>query len=348
MKKIILTGGGSAGHVYPAIAVCEKLKDYDVHFIGGNGIEKQIIENEKGITYHQISTVKLIRKLTLKNFLIPFKLIVSINQAKKIIKEINPVVIFSKGGFVSVPVVIAGAKLGIPIVSHECDLSLGLANKIILKYANVMCTTFEKTAKQNKKCIFTGQPIRENVLKGNYKNLGFLNILDKNKPCLLVVGGSLGAKFINEKIWKNIDTLCKRFNVIHITGKNFNKNILKKNYIQLEYCSNFGDILSLCDIAVSRAGSGAINEFKELEIPMLLIPLSKKCSRGDQIENAKYFASCGYADVLFEEDYDDKMLLIKLDNLIKNSEKFKKNMKKNKKNDAKTQIYKILKENELK
>ena len=162
MKKIVLTGGGTAGHVYPALAVIEKLKDYEIHFIGSNGMEKDILKKFPNITYHEISAVKLERKLTFKNFLIPFKLISSIKQSKKFLKEINPNIVFSKGGFVAVPVAISAHKLKLPIISHESDLSMGLANKIILRYCNVMCTSFEKTASKNKK--YRDFPITE-ILK---------------------------------------------------------------------------------------------------------------------------------------------------------------------------------------
>lgn len=327
MKKIVLTGGGTAGHIYPALAVSESLgEDYQIHFIGGNGMEKEIVPKEKGITFHEISTVKLQRKLTPKNLLIPFKLIKAVRDAKKVLKEIQPNVIFSKGGFVSVPTVIAGKKLGIPIVSHESDLSFGLANKIILKRCNVMCTTFKQTAKR-KKCVFTGQPIRAKVFKGNRCKILEQGDFDMRLPNLLVIGGSLGAKFINEKIWENVDILTTKFNIVHIAGKQAKENHTHKNYLQVSYADNIGDYYAFADYAISRAGSGVINELLTLRIPALLIPLSKACSRGDQIENAKLFANMGVAEILQEEEYSQEKFLAKLDNLIKNTENIKKNMK---------------------
>ena len=349
MKNIVLTGGGTAGHVYPALAVRECLGDeYNVHFIGGKGMEKDIVEKEKDIKYHQIDAVKLQRKLTLSNLLIPFKLLKAINQAKKILKEIKPCAIFSKGGFVAVPVVIAGKSLKIPIVSHESDLSLGLANKIILKFCTYMATAFELTSKQNEKCVFTGQPIRQKVLNGNKKHLEFYCKLDKSKPNLLVIGGSTGAKFINEKIWANLDKLTKFYNIIHITGKQNKQEHVHKNYFEIKYADNIGDYLDLADIILSRAGSGAINEFLALKKPMLLIPLSKKCSRGDQIENAKLFAKLGYCDMLLEEDYDDNLFKIKLNNLYKNKEYYIKNMKNCKIENASKNIVELIKKVEIK
>lgn len=348
MKKIVFTGGGTAGHVYPTLAVKERLgKDYEVHYVGGSGMEKGIISQEKDIIYHQISTVKLQRKLTIENLLIPFKLLKSISQAKKILKDINPSVIFSKGGFVAVPVVIAGHKLGIPVISHESDLTLGLANKIILRYCNKMCVSFEDTVKANEKCVYTGQPIRKKVLSGNKRNIIF-DSLDNNKPNLLVLGGSLGAKFINEKVWNNLDKLTENFNVLHVTGKQASEIKTHKGYKQVDYAENIGDYLAFADIVLSRAGSGAINEFLALSKPMLLIPLSKKCSRGDQIDNAKLFTKLGYADMIEEEDCDDSMFLIKIINLSKNDKKYIENMKKIANTDACDKIISLLKEYELK
>ena len=344
MNKIVLTGGGTAGHVYPAIAVKEELgKEFEFHYIGGKGMEKDIISKFDDIKYHQISTVKLERKFTFQNFLIPFKLLKSINQSKKILKEIKPNIIFSKGGFVAVPVVIAAHKLGIPIISHESDLSLGLANKIILHYCNKMCVAFEKTEQYNSKCIFTGQPIRNNVLKGSKKKIKFENI-DKTKPNLLIIGGSTGAKFINEKVWINIDTLTKNFNVLHITGKQAKEIKHHKNYLQVPYAENIGDYLDFANIILSRAGSGAINEFLTLRKPMLLIPLSKKCSRGDQIENAKLFTKLGFSDMIEEEDFDDKMFIIKIKNLYQNKDKYIKNMQNAKLPNANKKIKELIME----
>lgn len=348
MKKIVFTGGGTAGHVYPCLAIIENLNpdEYEIHYIGGNGMEKDIIANEKNIIYHQIDTVKLQRKLTLQNLLIPFKLFKSISESKKLLSEINPNVIFSKGGFVSVPVAIAGAKLGINVVSHESDLSMGLANKIILKYCTKMCVTFPDTCNGKNKIIFTGQPIRKNILNGNKRNLDFYKELNKNKPTLLVVGGSSGAKFLNEKVVKNLDTLTKNFNVLHLTGKNFSQKIRHKDYWQFEYANNMGDLLDCANIVLSRAGSGAINEFLALKKPMLLIPLSKKCSRGDQIENAKLFKQKEYCDMIEEEDFDDTIFITKLVNLAKNDKKYQKNMQQNVNFNANEKIVSILRENE--
>lgn len=337
-QKIILTGGGTAGHVYPALAVAESLSGFEIHYIGSNGMEKEILKNYSNIIYHEIPTVKLERKLTLKNLLIPFKLTKSVKETKKVIKNISPNIIFSKGGFVAVPVAIAGEKLNIPIISHESDLSFGLANKIILHYCNVMCTTFAETGKKNKKCCYTGQPIRKKIFNGKKLDFNF----DTTKPTILVLGGSLGAQFLNEIIFKNLDTLTEKYNIIHITGKNNFKNINHKNYKSFSYAEHIEDIYNSADFVISRAGSGVINELLALEKPMLLIPLSKKRSRGDQIQNAKLFERLGFCEIIEEENYNINLLIEKLEKIIKNKEKIIKNMKKTAKNNAVEEIIKLI------
>jgi UDP-N-acetylglucosamine--N-acetylmuramyl-(pentapeptide) pyrophosphoryl-undecaprenol N-acetylglucosamine transferase len=346
MKNIVFVGGGTAGHVYPNLAIIENMNKNKYHFfyIGGKGMEKDILAKEKNIKYFEIEPVKFQRILTLQNLLIPTKLFKAIRDSKKILKEIKADIIFSKGGFVSVPVVIAGAKLGIPVISHESDLSMGLANKIILHYCDKMCTSFKDTCPKHKKVVFTGQPIRQKVLSGNKRNLPFFKNLDKYCPVILVVGGSSGAKFLNDKIIKNIDKLCKDFNVIHITGKQEHKKINHKNYFQVDYAENIGDFLDAANIVVSRAGSGAINEFLALQKPMLLIPLSKRCSRGDQIENAKLFKKQGFCDMLEEEDCEDVILIEKIKKIIKNDKKYTSNMKKYSSFNATDKIIDIIEE----
>ncbi len=337
MKKVVLTGGGTAGHVYPALAVAEKLNNCEIHYLGSNGMEKEILKKFPNIIYHEIPAVKLERKFTLKNFLIPFKLFDSIKICKKTLKEIQPNVIFSKGGFVAVPVCISSKKLGIPVISHESDLSFGLANKIILHYCTIMCTTFEKTGKSNKKCIHTGQPIRAKIFNGKK-----INLFNNSNPTLLVLGGSLGAKFLNDAIFENLDKITKKFNVIHICGKKNYQKIIHENYVILPYADNIQDYYFSSDLVLARSGSGVINELLALEKPMLLIPLSKKCSRGDQIENAKLFTQLGYSDILEEEEFSFEKMMIKLENLQKNSEKIRKNMRKNAKNNAVSQIVNLI------
>ena len=345
MKKIVLTGGGTAGHIYPALALVPYLKEYDIHYIGSNGMEKEVLKKFNNITFHEIPAVKLIRKMTLKNLLIPFKLFSSIKKAKEILKQIKPNIIFSKGGFVSVPVVFAGKKLGIPIVSHESDLSMGLANKLILKKCDVMCTSFLETSKKSPKCIYTGQPIRREILNGNPAILK--NKFRSTKPILLVVGGSLGASFFNKKVKENFNLLTSLFNVIHITGKGNVLNLKDDSYLQIEYSNNMPDIFASADLVLSRAGSGVINELLALQKPMLLIPLSKRCSRGDQIENAELFTRLGYSQMILEEDATNEKILTELSLLLKNSGYYRKNMKRANVNNANEKIIEIIKNKEL-
>jgi len=290
-------------------------------------MEKEILKKYPEITYHEIPTVKFERKLTFKNLLIPFKLFRSIHYAKKELKKVNPDTIFSKGGYVSVPVVFAAKKLKAPIISHESDLSLGLANKLILKKCNVMCTTFAETEAKNKKCIHTGQPIREKIYHGKRQNF-----FQNNKPTILVLSGSLGAQFLNNIVFCNIDKLTSDYNIIHICGKKNYKDIKHPSYKIIDYAENIEDLYASSDMAIARAGSGVINELLSLSIPMLLIPLSKKCSRGDQIENAKNFVKNGYAQMLEEEQYSYNILKKKIDFIAKNIERYKQKMKKTSKN----------------
>lgn len=332
MKKIIFTGGGSAGHVTPNLSLIEKLKnDYEIHYIGSvSGIEKEIISKYSFITYHPITTVKWIRKLTLKNLLIPFKLFKGINESKKIIKNLNPSIIFSKGGFVSVPVAFAGHKLKVPIIAHESDYSMGLANKLIYKKCNVMCFTFKDTFLNYKqKGVFTGTPLRQNIFTGNKNNILKNFKINLNLPTLLIFGGSLGAQAINKVVFETIDVVCKSFNVFHIVGKNnINKEINISNYHQIEFVNNIEDYFDIADIVVCRAGSNSIFELCALNKPMLLIPLPKTSSRGDQILNAKYLTNKNLSMTLYQEDLTKKSFVNSINTLYSNRNKYKLNLQK--------------------
>ncbi len=315
MKTIVLTGGGTAGHVVPNMALIPELSKYfeKICYIGSNGIEKQIVKNQH-IPFYEISAVKLIRNFSPKNLLLPFKLIKSIKEAKKVLIEINPDAVFSKGGFVALPVVIAAKKLKIPVISHESDLTFGLANKIILHYADLVCTSFQKTAFNKKKCVFTGSPIRKEITEGKAeiarKICGFKN----KKLTLLFFGGSLGAQAINHVVFLSLDKLLKNYNVIHIVGKGNSVEIKKKDYYQMEYTNQIEHFYALSDIIISRAGANSIFELLAIKKPMILIPLPKKQSRGDQIENATYFASKGYSKVIHQENFNTDNLLATLKN----------------------------------
>lgn len=323
-KTIVLTGGGTAGHVSPNINLAPELKKHfdKIVYIGTeNGIEKKMITSQTNFDYKTISATKFIRKNLLKNLLLPIKLSKSISEAKKILKEVKPCVVFSKGGYVSLPVVIAAHKLKIPVICHESDITMGLANKIASKYASKICTNFEITSKNNKKFICTGSPLPKiNLTKNQAKEK--LNIKTE-KPILLVTGGSLGAKTLNKIIFENINNLTKNYFIIHLVGKgNFNKTIKNNSYMQIEFSNDMWTIFKATDFAISRAGANTIMELLSNEIPTIFIPLPKGISRGDQIENAKYLEKLKVAKIIYQEDLNYK----KLQNTLKNLEIQSKNI----------------------
>lgn len=314
MKTIILTGGGTAGHVVPNIALLPELeKKFDkIMYIGTNGIEKTIAQS-KGLPFYEITASKLVRKNIFKNFTLPINFIKSVNKSKKLLKEIKPDIVFSKGGFVALPVVIAAKKLNIPVISHESDLSFGLANKIILKYADKVVTSFEKTALKNKKCVYLGSPIRQEIFNGSQAKALKETEFIKNKKTVMFFGGSLGAKAINNIVFKCLPQLVKTYNVIHITGKGNKINFKHKNYYQTEYTDKIENFFALADIVVCRGGANSLFELLAISKPMIIIPLSLKASRGDQIENAKYFKEKGWAKVIMGENLTPSALLSTLD-----------------------------------
>lgn len=329
MKKIVLTGGGTAGHVTPNLALIPKLKEmnWDIHYIGSKaGIEKVLIE-EANIPYYPISSGKLRRYFDIKNFQDPFKVLKGIADAYLILKKLKPDVIFSKGGFVSVPVVIAGKLNKIPVFIHESDYSPGLANKIAVRFATKMFVTFEeaKAYLPKEKVVVTGSPIREELLNGSRKRgLTYLNFTE-TKPVITIMGGSLGSVKLNTIIRENLDTLLKNYQIVHLCGKgNFDETLMNKcGYKQFEYISReLPDIAAATDLVVSRAGSNSIFEWLELKKPMLLIPLSKAASRGDQILNANSFEKQGFATVLEEEELTNASFLQSIDELNRNKQKY--------------------------
>lgn len=339
MKTIILTGGGTAGHVFGNIALLKKLETAfdEIVYIGGNGIEKQILKDFPNVKFFEIPTTKFVRNFTLKNLAIPFVLLKSFLMCKKIISQTKPNVVFSKGGYVSIPVVFAASSKKVPVICHESDLSLGLANRLTQNKAKVVCTSFYETAKNLKNGVWTGSPIRPQIFCGN-KQLALKNLnISTNLPILLVVGGSLGASFLNNLVFENLDFLCEHFFVVHLTGKNKTKNVVHKNYKQIDYEPNIQNLLSITNFAITRGGSNAIFEFLALKIPMLIVPLSKKISRGDQIENANFFKNQGYAEVMFEENKNEFCQNVK--KLLQNCEKIKKNMQNYTKTSAIDQIF---------
>lgn len=316
-KKIVLTGGGTAGHCYPNLALVPTLKErgYDITYIGSyEGIEKGIVE-EAGIRYYGIATGKLRRYFDLKNLTDPFRVIKGFGEALHILRVISPDVVFSKGGFVSVPVVKAAAMLRIPVIIHESDMTPGLANKLCYGSAKKICCSFKDTLDgiPADKGLFTGSPIRASLLTGDASRArAFVNMREDDRPYLMVIGGSQGAQHVNEAIRAALPQLAERYNVIHLCGKGKLDHTLNRlaGYMQYEYISEeLADLYALADIVVSRAGSNAIFELLALRKPNLLIPLGTGGSRGDQILNAGAFEEAGYSRVLLEEDMDTEALI---------------------------------------
>jgi UDP-N-acetylglucosamine--N-acetylmuramyl-(pentapeptide) pyrophosphoryl-undecaprenol N-acetylglucosamine transferase len=304
-KCIILTGGGTAGHVTLNINLEDELyKHFEkVVYIGShNGIEKELIKKNTKYNYQEIDSCKLTRKKLLPNLKIPFTLSRAIKQAKKIIKTENPSVIFSKGGYVGLPVVIAGKKLGVPVVCHESDISMGLANRLAKRYATTICTNFKLTADKNgQKCKHTGMPLKLSPLTKNQAKTKFK--INTNKPVLLVTGGSLGAQALNEFIFKNLDALTKEYFIVHIVGKNnFNKKAKNKDYLQLEFVDDMWTLFKATDFAISRAGANTIVELLSNQILTIFVPLPKTVSRGDQIDNAKFLENLGVSKTILQEN----------------------------------------------
>lgn len=316
MKRIILTGGGTAGHVTPNIALLPALKElgYDIHYIGSyNGIEKELIE-QLGIPYHGISSGKLRRYFSMQNFTDPFRVLKGFGEARKLIKVLDPDVIFSKGGFVSVPVVMAGKQCKVPTICHESDMTPGLANKLSIPSATKVCCTFPETLNHlpKEKAVLTGSPIRQELLTGDAEAARAFCGFTDNKPVIMVVGGSLGAVPVNKAVRAVLPELLKEFNIIHLCGKGKTDESLKgtEGYVQYEYIKDeLKDLFALADIIVSRAGANAICEFLALQKPNLLVPLSAAASRGDQILNARSFERQGFSIVIEEEELTDELLL---------------------------------------
>lgn len=341
MKRIILTGGGTAGHVTPNIALLPRLKelDYDVQYIGSfDGIEKKLIE-ELSIPYYGIASGKLRRYFDPKNFSDPFKVIKGYFQARKLMKRLKPDVIFSKGGFVAVPVVLAAKHRHIPVIIHESDMTPGLANKLSIPSADKICCNFPETLSHlpEGKAFLTGSPIRQELLSGNklaaLKFCGFT----ANKPVLLIIGGSLGSAAVNAAIRNILPQLLKTFQVIHLCGKDKIDESLKnmEGYVQYEYIKQeLADLFALADVVVSRAGANAICELLALRKPNLLIPLSAAASRGDQILNAASFKRQRFSEVLEEETLSPEVLLNTIQKLYESRRTYVAAMEKSQQNDA--------------
>jgi len=349
MKKIVLTGGGSAGHVTPNIALLPRLSElgYEISYIGSHeGIEKSLIE-KCGLPYYPISTGKLRRYFDLKNLSDPFRVVKGVHDARVALKEIKPDIVFSKGGFVSVPVVRAAHELKIPIVTHESDLTPGLANKLTSRSADVICCNFPETMEllPSGKAVLTGTPIRAELMNGSReKGLAFTGFSGK-KPVLLVIGGSLGAASINTAVREALPELLTSFDIIHLCGKGKLEERLSKRegYRQYEYISEeLPDLFALADVVISRAGANAICELAALHKPNLLIPLPATASRGDQILNARSFENRGFSVVLEEDSLTTKTLIDSVRKLASHPEAYVEAMRASGQGDAITKITEII------
>ena len=341
MKRIILTGGGTAGHVTPNMALIPFLKEegYDIQYIGSyNGIEKKLIE-EMGISYHGISSGKLRRYFDLKNFSDPFKVVKGYAQASHLIKKMRPNIVFSKGGFVAVPVVLAAKRHHIPVIIHESDITPGLVNKLCIPSATAVCCNFPETLKHlpEDKAVLSGSPIRQELFAGNREEGLRLCSFDGTKPVLLAMGGSLGAVAINNALRSNLEELLKQFDIIHLCGKgNYDSSLENMaGYKQFEYAkAELTHLFAASDLIISRAGANAICELLALKKPNILIPLPAAQSRGDQLLNAASFEKSGYSYVLQEEELNDDTLLRAIQYVYDEREEYIQALKESKLNDS--------------
>lgn len=354
MKRIVLTGGGTAGHVTPCIALLPSLRKegYDIHYIGSyNGIERKLIE-EYNIPYYGISSGKFRRYFDPKNFSDPFKVIKGYFEACRLLKKLKPDIVFSKGGFVSVPVVLAAKKNKIPVIIHESDMTPGLANKIGIPSAQKVCANFPETLKYlpKEKAVLTGTPIRKELFSGNkIKGLDFCG-LTANKPVFLIIGGSTGSKIINEVVRGMLPTLLRDYQIIHLCGKGNLVDSLEglSGYVQYEYIKKeLSDLLAAADLVISRAGANAICEILALRKPNILIPLSQASSRGDQILNGESFERQGFSYLIKEEELSVSTLFQAITTVMDSKHTYIETMRKSKLNNSIDTIINLIKETQL-
>lgn len=318
-KRIVLTGGGSAGHVTPNLALVPGLRaaSVELHYIGTQGgIEHRLVEDV--MPFHVIEAGKLRRYMSRENISDMFRTIRGLREARKILKELQPDLVFAKGGYVSVPVVFAASKLKIPVILHESDYTPGLANRLCAKHAKKICLTFEPESGLRAAQILTGSPVRDELLRGSRERGLAATGFTGSKPVLLIMGGSLGAEAVNEAVDTALPEMLNRFDIIHLRGRgHLNPELDAVNgYRQFEYIGEeLPDFYRAADLALSRAGANAIFEFAALKLPALLVPLPLSASRGDQILNAGYFEKNGYAIVLDQEKMTKQTLVEKLDEL---------------------------------
>ncbi len=316
MKRIILTGGGTAGHVTPNLALIPTLKKegWEIHYIGtAEGIERKLIEKVEGVTYHCVKSGKLRRYFDLKNFTDPFKVLAGCFKSAALVRKINPDIVFSKGGFVSVPVVYGAKFSGVPVLLHESDMTPGLANRLTAPFAEAMCCTFPEAAKAaGSKGRVTGTPLRAELFQGSREQGMKLFSLTDSRPVLMIIGGSSGAQAINKAVREALPKMTQCFQVLHLCGKgNLDAECEGvKNYHQYEYLDeDLKHAYACADVLISRAGSNVLCEILALKKPALLIPYPKEASRGDQILNAQSFEQRGLSHVLMQENMTAETLM---------------------------------------
>ncbi len=348
-KRIIFTGGGTAGHVTPNIALIEPLlrDGWEVHYIGSeSGMEKGLIAALPDVTYHGISTGKLRRYFSWQNFIDPFRVIKGYFQARKLIHTLQPDVIFSKGGFVSVPVVLGAGK--VPVVAHESDYSPGLSNRIAMRYTDKVCLSFEDTLAHipSGKGIFTGTPIRPMLYDGSRERALAFTGLSGEKPVLLVMGGSLGAQKLNELVRAALPQLSERYEVIHLCGRGKNDcDCAVCGYNQYEYIDKeLPDLFALSDVVLSRAGANSVFELLALNKPSVLVPLTSASTRGDQLLNAKYMEKKGYAKVVDQNTATTESLVSAIDEVYAQRAAYAERMCEDTRSDGTEAILEIIKE----
>ena len=351
MKKIVLTGGGSAGHVTPNIALLPSLREagYEITYMGSyDGIERRLVE-DFGLPYVGIATGKFRRYLDLQNLTDPFRVIKGFGEARRFLKKYHPDVVFSKGGFVAVPVVRAAASLGIPCIIHESDMTPGLANKICIPVARKVCCNFPETLKllPGDKAVLTGSPIRAELAQGN--KLAGLDMcgFNANTPVVMVIGGSLGAANVNKAVREALPSLLGDFQVVHLCGKDKVDNLLLNTpgYKQFEYIkAELKDLFAMADIVISRAGANAICELLALKKPNILIPLPAASSRGDQLLNARSFEAQGFSIVINEDDLTTELLVDKVHELYFSRQTFRDAMNDSGQMDSIRTIVQLIKE----
>ena len=350
MKKIVFTGGGTAGHVTPNIALMEKLHaegGWEIHYIGTDSMEKELLAPLGWVTFHTISSGKFRRYFSLKNFTDPFRVLRGVLQSRRYIRQIRPDVIFSKGGFVSVPVVMASGK--VPVVSHESDYTPGLANRIASRFCDHICVSFEDTLRYTKpgKGIHTGSPIRPELYGGDRERARAFTGLDGKKPVLMVMGGSLGSLKLNELVRNDLDALQETFDVIHLCGKDKEDPAFdgRPGYVQYEYISEeLPDLFAFADMLISRAGANAVFEALALHKPTLLVPLTMASTRGDQLLNSEYFERKGYGLWVDQNAVTPEQFTAAVRKIWENREEYSRAMREETKADGTDAVLKVIRD----